>query len=93
MTLNVNEFIRRFLLHILPKGFVRIRSSGFLANGSYKNKLQRAKRLLKCAVQEIQQRITICLKELSDRLKHNCIECHKGVYVFLNSPKLRFRFR
>jgi Putative transposase len=32
MTLALDEFLRRFLLHILPKGFVRIRNFGFLAN-------------------------------------------------------------
>jgi hypothetical protein len=32
MTLSVDEFLRRFLLHLLPRGFVRIRNFGFLAN-------------------------------------------------------------
>jgi Putative transposase/Transposase zinc-binding domain len=32
MTLSLDEFLRRFLLHLLPKGFMRIRSFGFLAN-------------------------------------------------------------
>ena len=32
MTVISEEFLRRFLLHILPRGFVRIRFSGFLAN-------------------------------------------------------------
>jgi hypothetical protein len=32
MTLSLDEFLRRFLLHMLPKGFVRIRHFGFLAN-------------------------------------------------------------
>jgi hypothetical protein len=32
MTLAATEFLRRFFLHVLPKGFVRIRSFGFLAN-------------------------------------------------------------
>jgi hypothetical protein len=32
MTLSVDEFLRRFLFHLLPKGFVRIRNFGFLAN-------------------------------------------------------------
>jgi Putative transposase len=32
MTLPVDEFLRRFLLHLLPRGFVRIRNFGFLAN-------------------------------------------------------------
>ena len=32
LTLSLDEFLRRFLLHLLPKGFVRIRYFGFLAN-------------------------------------------------------------
>ena len=32
MKLPVDEFLRRFLLHVLPRGFVRIRHFGFLAN-------------------------------------------------------------
>jgi hypothetical protein len=32
MTLSLDEFLRRFLLHLLPRGFVRIRNFGFLAN-------------------------------------------------------------
>jgi hypothetical protein len=34
MTLDAHEFIRRFLLHVIPKGFVRVRHFGFLANRS-----------------------------------------------------------
>jgi Putative transposase len=32
MTLSLDEFLRRFLFHLLPDGFVRIRHFGFLAN-------------------------------------------------------------
>jgi len=32
MTLEIDEFLRRFLLHVLPPAFVRIRNFGFLAN-------------------------------------------------------------
>ena len=39
MTLDPHEFIRRFLLHVLPDGFQRIRHYGFLANGHRKTKL------------------------------------------------------
>jgi hypothetical protein len=39
MTLEAVEFIRRFLLHVLPSGLVRIRHFGFLANGKRKQKL------------------------------------------------------
>lgn len=46
MPLQVNEFIRRFLLHVLPDGFMRIRHFGFLANRSRKQKLNRCRELL-----------------------------------------------
>ena len=46
MTLGAHEFIRRFLLHVLPKGFQRIRHYGFLANGHRKAKLALIRRLL-----------------------------------------------
>jgi hypothetical protein len=39
MTLDADEFMRRFLLHVLPKGFRRIRHFGFLANACRANKL------------------------------------------------------
>jgi hypothetical protein len=32
MSLPVDEFLRHFLLHLLPRGFIRIRNFGFLAN-------------------------------------------------------------
>jgi integrase len=46
MSLQVDEFIRRFLLHVLPNGFMRIRHFGFLANRSRKQKLDRCRVLL-----------------------------------------------
>lgn len=46
MTLDANEFIRRFLLHVLPDGFVKIRHYGILSNRNRKSKLSRCKRLL-----------------------------------------------
>ena len=49
MTLDAHEFIRRFLLHVLPEGFQRIRHYGFLANGHRKAKLAIIRRLLDAA--------------------------------------------
>jgi hypothetical protein len=46
MTLNADEFIRRFLLHVLPKNFHRIRVYGYLANGHRAAKLALCRRLL-----------------------------------------------
>ena len=46
MTLDADEFIRRFLLHALPDGFHRIRHYGFLANGHRGDNLALCRRLL-----------------------------------------------
>jgi hypothetical protein len=46
MTLNADEFIRRFLLHVLPDGFQRIRYFGFLANRYRAEKLALCRQLL-----------------------------------------------
>jgi hypothetical protein len=46
MTLLAEEFLRRFLLHVLPTGFVRIRHFGFLANRTRTAKLARCRELL-----------------------------------------------
>jgi hypothetical protein len=46
MTLTASEFIRRFLMHVLPKGFMRIRHYGYLANRHRQEKLALCHRLL-----------------------------------------------
>jgi hypothetical protein len=46
MTLDTAEFIRRFLLHVLPKGFHRIRHYGLLATGKRAENIERAHELL-----------------------------------------------
>jgi hypothetical protein len=46
MTLAPDEFIRRFLLHVLPKGFHRIRHYGLLASATCKTNIARAKELI-----------------------------------------------
>jgi hypothetical protein len=52
MTLTAMEFLRRFVQHVLPRGFVRIRQFGFLANHCRTARLTLARRLL-------QQRVTL----------------------------------
>jgi Zn finger protein HypA/HybF involved in hydrogenase expression len=46
MTLSADEFIRRFLIHVLPGGFQRLRHYGLLANSTRKENLNRARELL-----------------------------------------------
>ncbi|MEQ8764190.1 MAG: IS91 family transposase [Planctomycetota bacterium] len=73
MTLCVLEFIRRFLLHVLPKGFHRIRHYGFLANRS--TDFERCQKLL--GVHRPQPPVAEALapEDLEDR---RCPKCHTG---------------
>ena len=52
MTLHPHEFIRRFLMHVLPKGFHRIRHYGLFANGNRAANVARARELLGMAPPE-----------------------------------------
>ena len=49
MTLSADEFMRRFLLHVLPGGFHRIRHYGLIANAERKDNLAKARELLHAA--------------------------------------------
>jgi hypothetical protein len=49
MTVTAEEFLRRFMLHTLPRGFVRIRFCGFLANRRRGELLPVCRQLLQCA--------------------------------------------
>jgi len=46
MTLTAEEFIRRFLLHVLPKGLVRIRYYGWMANRCRRERVAQCRALL-----------------------------------------------
>jgi hypothetical protein len=52
MTLAASEFLRRFVQHVLPRGFVRIRQFGFLANSCRTARLQLVRELLTAAAPE-----------------------------------------
>src|SRR5712664_1074147 len=58
MTLSLDEFLRRFLLHLLPEGFVRIRNFGFLANRKRATTLPLSFQLLGGAPQTEQEACT-----------------------------------
>jgi hypothetical protein len=52
LTLTTDEFIRRFLLHVLPRGFQRLRQFGFLANRRRREKLTLCRQLLGSAAEQ-----------------------------------------
>jgi hypothetical protein len=51
---SADEFIRRFLLHVLPKGFHRIRHYGLLASASCKANIARARQLMAAPMAEVE---------------------------------------
>jgi hypothetical protein len=85
MTLDAHEFIRRFLLHVIPKGFVRVRHFGFLANRS-KGLLSKCRQLLALnpALPKLPQKsVRELMLELTGIDITRCPLCQKGTLVFL----------
>jgi hypothetical protein len=84
MPLDAHEFIRRFLLHVLPEGFVRVRHFGFLANRSKKHALPQCRELLGLnpAPPEIpNQSAHDLLLELTGIDLNRCPSCHQGTMI------------
>jgi hypothetical protein len=80
MYLKPEEFIRRFLSHVVPDGFMRIRSFGFLANACKANKIQAIQRQLKYIPEkntEKKDAATLML-ELTGRDITLCMACREG---------------
>jgi hypothetical protein len=86
MTMDAEEFIRRFLLHVLPSGFQRIRYYGFLGNRYREEKLARCRQLLgmadcEPAVSEGSQDYRDRCEELTGSSLRECPICHQGRMV------------
>ena len=94
MTLSASEFIRRFLLHVLPEGFQRIRYYGFLGNRYRKQKLELCRRLLGTptlvepanAAKDYRDRY----EELTGHSLYQCPQCKQGrmqvIEILLRAP-------
>ena len=78
MTLDAVEFIRRFLLHILPSGFMKIRHFGFLANRNRASALALCRQHLK-ASSPAEGPATILTREQQSAVERRCPVCHAGV--------------
>ncbi|HVH89902.1 MAG TPA: transposase [Candidatus Acidoferrum sp.] len=85
MTLDAHEFIRRFLLHVIPKGFVRVRHFGLLANRS-KSLLAKCRQLLDLdpTVPKLSQKsVPEMMLQLTGLDISRCPLCQKGTLVFV----------
>jgi hypothetical protein len=82
MTVTAEEFIRRFLLHVLPEGFHRVRHYGFLANRYRKHKLARCRELLKMPPPEPKSQEKTDYRDQYEELTgislKTCPICHQG---------------
>ena len=92
MSLDAVEFLRRFLLHVLPRGFFKIRHYGFMANCKRSAQLARCRELLSaCAPADTAEVLT---SEQGRALQRRCPLCGNGVLrviEFLSAPQLLLR--
>jgi hypothetical protein len=90
MSLHVNEFLRRFLLHVLPPGFVRIRHFGFLSTRNRSQLLPVCRRLLEAASAEP-------VKERTSHTEHQkswlCPLCNGPMLLVERFTALQLRLR
>jgi hypothetical protein len=93
MTLAADEFIRRFLLHLLPNGFHRIRYYGFLGNRYRQEKLERCRQLLGMASVDQTTPATEPPKDYRDHYERLtsislrlCPLCRRGRMIRIEAP-------
>jgi hypothetical protein len=84
LPLEAHEFIRRFLLHVLPEGFMRIRHFGFLANRSKKQALTQCRKLLganPASLQSPSESAKDLLLRITGIDLNRCPSCHNGTLI------------
>ncbi len=97
MTLDAMEFIRRFLIHVLPRGFVRIRHFGFLANSRREQNLLLCRQLLGVAqidaVESSAEDGEQCYERFTGESMNLCPVCRQGHMVFVESIEPIYQYR
>jgi hypothetical protein len=86
MTLDAHEFIRRFLIHILPRGFAKLRSFGFLANRHRRIRLSLCRQLLNAPPPEADPQLLDWKarhETLTGESLDTCPACHQGRMLLL----------
>jgi Putative transposase/Transposase zinc-binding domain len=92
MKLKPEEFIRRFLSHVLPEGFIRIRSFGFLANACKANKIPLIQEQLKYVPTDREEKKDIAtrLLELTGKDITRCPYCLQGTLKRIGNIPSKF---
>jgi hypothetical protein len=87
MTLNAEEFMRRFLLHVLPRGFQRIRQFGLLANRRRRGELARCRQLLGTTgqtMESVSQDYQALYQTVTGTALQQCPACGTGTMKFFS---------
>ena len=100
MTLSADEFIRRFLLHVLADGFQRIRYYGFLGNRHREEKLERCRQLLGMDLPKGSSAEPASQEDYRDRYERltgarfgTCPVCHRGHMISVTIALRCFHIR
>ncbi len=97
MTLEATEFLRRFVLHVLPTGFVRIRNFGFCANCHRQSRLELCRRLLAAAAPsptipaEPTTEPSAANDEEPTKKRHRCPHCGGEMVITETWPRVTVR--
>jgi hypothetical protein len=86
MTLQATEFIRRILLHVLPRGFVKIRHFGFLANRGRSDNIQLCRKLLDAGSCKLRMDLPVP-NSLQANSFDRCPQCQKGCLRPMAMPR------
>ena len=89
MTLSADEFMRRFLLHVLPGGFHRIRHYGLIANSGRRENLARARELLHVAPTVIDAANTLNESAQPTFVCRNCGAAMVVTGILARAPNIR----
>jgi hypothetical protein len=87
MRLAATEFLRRFFLHVLPKGFVRIRHFGFLANRWRSSRLSLCRKLLAVHIQS-----TTAVSATTAPQTWHCPQCGSAMMLIRKLTPIDLRF-
>ncbi len=93
LTLQVNEFLRRFLLHVLPPGFVRIRHFGFLSTRKRSTLLPLCFRLLGPIATGPETAATSSGQQSHPLVAWLCPHCHGSMLILERWTAAQLRFR
>ena len=96
MRLGTEEFIRRFLLHVLPKGLVRIRHYGFLANACRSKQLPRIRQAIAAVDKQSQENLaelkpTASAESVTETGGFFCPHCHRPMRLIAVISPARVR--